>query len=229
MTTLLHLDASARPGLAGLHVHGSHSRALSARFVERWRHAAPGTRVLRRDVGQSPPAHVDHAWIEAAFTAPADATDAMRARLAESDRLIDELFAADVIVIGTALYNFGMPSTLKAWVDNIVRAGRTVDIDPSQADPYPPRLAEPARTAVILAARGGHDQDPGGACAHMNHLEAHLRTALEFVGIRDVRCVAVEYQEAGGTLLQESVAAAQRAVDALVDQLVASRPMARVA
>ncbi|NYZ61789.1 FMN-dependent NADH-azoreductase [Luteimonas deserti] len=227
MTTLLHIDASARPGLAGAAAHGSHSRALSARFVERWLRAAPDTTVLRRDIGLAPPAHVDHAWIAAAFAAPSDATGAMRARLAESDRLIDELFAADVVVIGTALYNFGMPSTLKAWVDNIIRVGRTVDIDPSRADPYTPLLADRPRTAVVLAARGGHDQDPGGACAHMNHLEAHLRVALDFIGLRDMRSIAVEHQEAGGARLAASVAAAERAVDALVDRLQATTPAAR--
>lgn len=221
MTTLLHIDASGRPGLAGTDHHGSHSRALSARFVAQWQRAAPRAQVLRRDVGLAPPAHVDHAWIAAAFTAPGDATDAMRERLAESNCLIDELFASDVIVIGSALYNFGMPSTLKAWVDNIVRVGRTVDIDPSQADAATPLLADRPRTAVVLAARGGYDQDPGGAFAHMNHLEAQLRVALEYVGIRDMHTIAVEHQESGGALLADSVAAAEREVDALVERLLA--------
>jgi len=229
MPTLLHIDASARPGLAGRDPRGSHSRALSARFVERWRQATPGTRVLRRDVGLSPPAHVDHGWIAAAFTAPDAADDAMRTRLAESDALIDELFAADIVVIGTPLYNFGMPSPLKAWVDNIVRVGRTVDIDPGSADPYTPLLAERPRIAVVLAARGGHDQSPGGAFAHMNHLEAQLRTALGFVGIDDVREIAIEYQETGGDLLAASVATAEAEVDALVDALRVSTALERAA
>lgn len=229
MTMLLHIDASARPGLAGIDPRGSHSRALSARFVERWQRAAPGTRVLRRDVGLAPPAHVDHAWIAAAFTAPDTADDAMRARLAQSDALVDELFAADVVVIGTPLYNFGMPSTLKAWVDNVVRVGRSVDIDPTRPDPYTRLLADRPRTAVVLAARGGHDQSPGGACAHMNHLETQLRTALGFIGIDDVREIAVEYQEVGGALLDASVAAAQREVDALVDALRASSALGHAA
>jgi len=229
MTTLLHLDASARPGLAGIDPHGSHSRALSARFVERWRRTRPGTRVLRRDVGLSPPAPVDHAWIAAAFAAPADTDPAMRDRLAESDRLIDELFAADVVVIGTPLYNFGMPVPLKAWVDAVIRVGRTVDIDPHSADPYTPLLADRPRTAVVLAARGGHDQSPGGACAHMNHLEAQLRTALGFIGIDDVREIAIEYQEVGGARLAASVAAAQREVDTLVDALQAAHAPGRAA
>lgn len=223
MHTLLHIDASARPGLAGRDHRGSHSRALSDRFVRRWLQAAPGTRVLRRDVGRAPPAHVDHAWIEAAFAAPDEVTDAMRARLAESDQLIDELFAADVLVIGTALYNFGMPSTLKAWVDNVVRAERTVSIDPARPGAYTSLLADRPRTAVVLAARGGHDQDPGGASAHLNHLEAQLRVALEYIGIADMHTVAVEYQEDGGDLLADSVARAGHAVDGLVDRLLAQR------
>lgn len=136
MHTLLHIDASARPGLAGDDHRGSRSRALSDRFVRRWLQAAPGTRVLRRDVGRAPPAHVDHAWIEAAFAAPDEVTDAMRARLAESDQLIDELFAADVLVIGTALYNFGMPSTLKAWVDNVAGQARRLYVVARRPAPH---------------------------------------------------------------------------------------------
>ena len=144
----------------------------------------------------------------------------MRQTLAESDQLVDELIAADVLVIGTPLYNFGMPAALKAWVDQVVRPGRTVDVDESnRLDPYVPKLADRPRHVVILTARGGIGFDAGGEMAHMNHLEPNLITALGFIGITRVHQVAIEGQEVGGELLAASVARGLDRVDALVAEL----------
>ncbi|MCF7221461.1 FMN-dependent NADH-azoreductase [Marilutibacter chinensis] len=221
MIRLLHLDASARPGRRGVDPHGSYSRALSHRFVSRWRATRPDDPVRYRDLGAAPPRLVDHDWIRAEFT-PHDRRDAqMHARLAESNALVDELIDSDLLVIGAPLYNFGMPAPLKAWVDSIVRIGRTVVFDPSRGDdPYVPLLIDRPRRVVVLSSRGGHGMDAGGPLAHMNHLEPHLRTALGFIGIHDVRCVAVENEEFGGERLAASVAAANAGVDALVDTLL---------
>lgn len=220
MTHLLHLDASARPGLAGHDLHGSHSRHLSQRFVSQWRARRAQDNVTYRDIGQNPPSFIDHDWIAAAFTADEQREPWMRDTLAESDRLVDELLAADVLVIGTPLYNFGMPAALKAWVDQIVRAGRTVDIDTSNPlDPYVPKLTDRPRHVVILSARGGIGFGPGGEMAHMNHLEPNLITALGFIGLTQVHQIAIEGQEFGGELLAESVAQALRQVDELVLEL----------
>ena len=139
---LLHIDASARPGRSGIDAHGSHTRRLSARFVERWREARPDDRVDYLDVGQHPPAHVDARWIHAAFTAPAEREPWMAEALAESDRLVDQLVAADLIVVGLPMYNFSVPAQFKAWIDNIVRVGRTFGFDRARgAVPYWPMLA----------------------------------------------------------------------------------------
>ncbi|GAA3579889.1 FMN-dependent NADH-azoreductase [Marinobacter xestospongiae] len=222
MPRILHIDASARPGLAGRDEHGSHSRNLSHRFIHRWREERPNDPVTHREVGLSPPAFIDQRWIEAAFASEARRQPWMADVLAESDRLVDELVAADVLVIGSPLYNFGMPAALKAWVDQIVRVGRTVDFDPSQPeDPFTPLLADRPRQAIILSARGGEGFEPGGPLAHMNHLEPALMTVLEFIGINRIHRVAIEYQEAGGDLLAASVANANKKVDALADQLLA--------
>ena len=222
MPRILHIDASARPGLAGRDEHGSHSRNLSHRFIHRWREERPNDPVTHREVGLSPPAFIDQRWIEAAFASEARRQPWMADVLAESDRLVDELVAADVLVIGSPLYNFGMPAALKAWVDQIVRVGRTVDFDPSQPeDPFTPLLADRPRQAIILYARGGEGFEPGGPLAHMNHLEPALITVLEFIGINRIHRVAIEYQEAGGDLLAASVANANKKVDALADQLLA--------
>ncbi|WP_312291021.1 FMN-dependent NADH-azoreductase [Stutzerimonas nitrititolerans] len=222
MTHLLHLDASARPGLAGKDAHGSHSRNLSQRFVSQWLSRNTQDSVTYRDIGQNPPSFIDHDWIASAFT-PVERRELwMRDALAESDQLVDELIAADVLVIGTPLYNFSMPAALKAWVDQVVRLGRTVEVDETKPiDPYVPLLAERPRHAVILTARGGVGFGVGGEMAHMNHLESSLATALEFIGITRIHQIAIEGQEVGGELLAASVAQAQRQVDALVTELQA--------
>lgn len=218
MTTVLHLDASARPGLAGTHAHGSHTRALTHRFVERWRAARPGDHVIVRDVGATPPAPVTADWVAAAFTTSHERTPEQRATLAESDRLVDELRRADVLVLGVPMYNFGPPAAFKAWIDQIVRIGETFDYDPTRADsPYIPLLADRPRRTVLLSARGGNGFDAGGEMAHMNHLDPAVVTALGFLGVKPVQGIAVEHQEHGGELLAASVAQAQARVDALVD------------
>ncbi len=220
MPHILHLDASARPGLAGKDQHGSHSRNLSHRFVSQWLARRGQDSLTYRDIGQTPPSIINHDWIAASFTPEEQREPWMRDTLAESEQLVDELIAADVLVLGTPLYNFGMPAALKAWIDQIVRPGRTVDVDDSNPlDPYVPKLADRPRHAVILTARGGIGFDVGGAMAHMNHLEPNLITALGFIGITRVHQIAIEGQEVGGELLAESVAQGLNKVDALVAQL----------
>lgn len=220
MTQILQLDASARPGLAGKDEHGSHSRNLTQRFVSQWRTHRAQDAIVYRDIGQNPPSIINHDWIAASFTPEERREPWMTQTLAESDRLVDELVAADVLVIGAPLYNFGMPAALKAWIDQIVRPGRTVALDESNpADPYIPLLADRPRHAVILSARGGIGFGPGGEMAHMNHLEPNLVTALGFIGITRIHQIAIEGQEIGGEVLAASVAQALRQVDALVEEL----------
>jgi FMN-dependent NADH-azoreductase len=220
MPHILHLDASARPGLAGKDQHGSHSRNLTQRFVSQWLARRGQDSLTYRDIGQTPPSIINHDWIASSFTPKAQREPWMHATLIESDQLVDELIAADVLVIGAPLYNFGMPAALKAWIDQIVRPGRTVDINEGNLlEPYVPLLADRQRHAVILSARGGIGFGVGGEMAHMNHLEPNLITALGFIGITQVHQIAIEGQEAGGELLAESVAQALSQVDALVLQL----------
>ncbi|MGM0824373.1 MAG: FMN-dependent NADH-azoreductase [Pseudomonadota bacterium] len=223
MPHILQLNASARPGLAGTDNHGSHSRHLTHQFITQWHSRRPQDTATYRDIGQNPPSFIDHDWIASSFT-PDDQREAwMRDVLAESNLLVNELIAADILVIGTPLYNFGMPAALKAWIDQVVRPGRTVDIDESNpVDPYVPKLADRPRHAVILTARGGIGFDPGGEMAHMNHLEPNLATALEFVGITRLHYIAIEGQEVGGEVLAKSVAAALRNIEALVEELQVS-------
>ncbi|MCE3027107.1 FMN-dependent NADH-azoreductase [Salinicola sp. DM10] len=222
MTQLLHLDASPRPGRAGTHEHGSLSRRLTHHFIEQWKATRPDDPVTRRDLGAQPPSYLDEAWIAAAFTPQESRTLAMHQTLAESDRLVDEVIDADLLVLGIPLYNYSYPAPFKAWIDQIVRLGRTIGFDPSNLEhPVLPLLNDRPRQAVILSSRGGHGLGAGGTMAHMNHLEASVRTALELIGIERFHEIAIEYQEEGGERLQRSIREALGQVEKLVASLQA--------
>ena len=222
MFRLLHLDASARPGGSDKHPHGSHTRRLSARFVSRWRALRPSDPVVYRDIGRAPPAPVTGDWIHAAFT-PAERREPwMEEALAPSDRLVDELLEADLIVAGVPMYNFGVPAGFKAWIDNIVRVGRTFGFDRARAgDPYWPLLADMDKQLVVLGSRGDHGYAPGGRIEAMNHVEPSIRTAFGYIGITRMHAVAAEYDEFGGERLARSLRDAEEQVDRLAARLAA--------
>lgn len=227
MAILLHIDSSPRSGGSDTHAFGSHTRRLTGRFVRRWLAARPGDAVIRRDVGLDPPAPVTGRWIHAAFTPPERREPWMAEVLAESDVLVDELIAADVIVIGAPMYNFGPPAQLKAYVDNVVRVGRTFGFDRNrEGEPYWPLLAGRGKRLVLLSSRGDYGYDEGGRLAGANHVEASLRTPFRYVGVEESFSVAVEYDEFGGERLAASLARAEAATDSLVDALLASEPRA---
>lgn len=213
MTTILHIDASARLGR-------SHTRRLSARFVEAWLAHRPHDTVIRRDVGLKPPPPVTEAWIAAAFTKPERRTPEMRAALAVSDELVDELERADLIVAGVPMYNFGLPAQMKAWVDNIVRVGRTFGFDRSRpGEPYWPMLS--GKRLVTLGARGDWGYGPGERLAGINHVEPHLHTVFRYLGITDAVSIAAEYDEFADERIQQSLQAAEVEIDRLVARMTA--------
>jgi FMN-dependent NADH-azoreductase len=218
---VLQVDSSARQGRSDRSPYGSHTRRLTDRFVRRWMAARPQDLLTHRDVGQSPPHPVTARWIHAAFTKLDQRVPWMHETLAESDGLVDELLAADLIVAGVPMYNFGMPAQFKAYIDNIVRVGRTFGFDRSRAgDPFWPMLAGMGKRLVVLSARGDYGYDPGGRQAHVNHVEGGVRDVFAYLGVTDFDSVAIEYDEFSDERLNASVAAAEHAVDDLVDRLL---------
>lgn len=143
----------------------------------------------------------------------------MSEALALSDTLVDELIGADVIVAGVPMYNFGMPAVFKAWIDQIVRVGRTFGFDRNrEGTPYWPLLTDRPRHLVILSSRG--DYGYADRLRAMNHVEDGIRTAMGYIGITQVHTVAAEYDEFGGPPLARSLADAEAEVDRLVDRLI---------
>lgn len=216
---ILQIDASARSGISGIDPHGSHTRRLTRRFIERWQAARPQDSVTYRDVGQRPPSPVSGDWIAAAFTRPGRRDEAARTQLAESDVLVQELLRADLIVIGAPMYNFGLPAQLKAWVDNVVRVGVTFGFDRSrEGEPYWPMLP-PGKRLVILSSRGDYGYDPGGRLGDINLAERGLSVPMGYLGLTDTYSIAIEYDEFADERLRASISAAEAAVDDLVETL----------
>ena len=132
MTHLLHIDSSPRG-------ERSHSRRLSREFVEAWKQAHSINTVTYRDIGRNPVPHVNEQWIAAAYTPPEQRTPEQWNAITKSDRLVDEFLAANLYVIGVPMYNFSISSAFKAYIDQIVRIGRTFDFKPENStNPYKP-------------------------------------------------------------------------------------------
>ena len=167
--TVLHIDASAR-------LTGSTSRVLSARIVEKL-----GGEVIRRDLTDAIP-QIDETWVNANFTPADQRTTEQAETLALSDSLIAEIKAADVLVFGVPIYNFGVPAALKAWVDQIARAGVTF----RYTENGPEGLLEGKR-AVIAVASGG---TPAGS--EIDFATGYMRHIMGFIGIHDVELVTAD-------------------------------------
>ena len=177
MATLLHIDASLYPGGA------SASRTVTAAFADAWREAHPDGTVVHRDLAADPLPHMNGLTVSAAFAAPEDHSEAQAAAHAARLALVEEAEAADAIVIGAPMYNFGLASSLKAWLDQIILMGRT------SGGPDTQSLA--GKPVVIVASRGG-SYEPGTPREEMEFvknylaavLSAHLGITPEFITIQ---------------------------------------------
>jgi FMN-dependent NADH-azoreductase len=208
MKHLLHIDSSPRSDR-------SHSRRLTREFVEAWKQTNPNDLVTYRDVGRHPVPHVDEPWIAAAYTPPEQRTPELQEAIFTSDRLVDEFLAADIYVIGVPMYNFSVPSTLKAYIDQIVRVGRTFVFEPEDsANPYKPLVLE--KKMYIITARGDAGFEPGERNEKLNFQNPYLRTIFGFIGITDITFVNVENDEHGGQKLEDAIASARTQIAQLV-------------
>ncbi|TNJ41127.1 FMN-dependent NADH-azoreductase [Phaeobacter sp. B1627] len=170
--TVLHIDSSAR-------LTGSVTRDLTAQVVER----LGAKEVIRRDLATPLPL-LDEAWVGANFTPADQRSDAQKATLALSDSLVAELQSADTIVIGAPIYNFTVPTTLKAWIDQVARAGLTF-----QYTENGPEGLLTGKRAILVVASGGV-----AAGSDADYASRYLRHMLGFIGITNVDIVAADQQ-----------------------------------
>ena len=198
MTTLLHIDTSI------FSAQGESSRLAQA-FVDRWRDSHPGAAVIERDLSQQPIPHLDAAGFQAFIAAPELRSEAQKAVVAYSDALIGELKRADVIALGLPLYNFGVPSMLKAYFDHIARAGVTF----RYTERGPIGLLT-GKEAFVFAARGGKYFG-----TTLDTQTAHVRDFLRFLGIDQVHFTYAEGLALGAGPKQIALAQAHAAIAAL--------------
>jgi len=199
---LLQIDSSARAS--------SITRQLTAKFVEEWRKSHPGGNVIVRDLSTTVVPHITDDW-SGTHLDPSKLSSAQRKYLAPSDELIEELQAADTIIIGAPMYNFAIPSLLKGWIDQVVRLGKTVGYGPNG----PRGLLEKKRVIVITARGSAYTK--GTAREKLDFQEPYLRHVFGFIGLTDVTFIHAENQAAEGASLSLA-AAAEKIGEAVAEQ-----------
>jgi FMN-dependent NADH-azoreductase len=175
---ILHIDSSILGGYSA-------SRQLSAAAVARLTAGRDDIHVTYRDVAADPIPHLSGGYLAALQGAEADRTPAVQADIALGAAVLDEFLAADIVVIGAGLYNFGMPSQLKAWIDRVLVAGKTF----SYVDGKPVGLV-PGKRIILTIARGGV-YGGGSPIAAFEHTETHLKTTFGFIGL-DAEAIIAE-------------------------------------
>ena len=179
------------------------SNALATTLADRLRESVPALHIVLRDVGANPVPHLTADTVAAIKSVPESEAELGAREL--SDALIAELAAADLLVIASPMYNFGMSSTLKAWFDHVVRVGVTVRYGENG-----PEGLLTGKKAVVIESRGGlYSEGPGAA---LDGQEAHIRTLLGFIGITDVTFVRAEKLGYGPEAAEAAIAAASDAL-----------------
>lgn len=198
MKTLLQINAS-------IFSSAGESSRLANEFVSRWQARNPRSPVALRDLARDPVPHLDAARFQSLVSRPGERSAAQQAVLDYSDTLVAELKRADVIVIGLPMYNFGVPSTLKAYFDHIARAGVTFRYTANG-----PEGLLKGKKAYVFAARGGLY-----AGTALDTQSAYVRDFLRFIGIEDVEFVYAEGLNIGDAAKQAGLAAAHTAIERL--------------
>jgi FMN-dependent NADH-azoreductase len=179
MATLLKLDSSPMG-------ERSVSRKLTSKFADTWLKAHPDGKIIERDLTSLHLDVIDGLWVGAAYTPEASRTEEQAAALRVSDQLIAELQEADEYVFGVPMHNFGIPSTLKLWIDQISRVGKTF----SYGAGGPKGLLTGKKATLLLATGGVYAQ--GTAMAALDFVTPYLRAVLGFLGIADVTVIVAE-------------------------------------
>ncbi len=200
---LLHIDSSPLGA-------NSVSRELTRRVVAQWQAAHPGTAVDYLDLAVDAPSHLDMDSLGFRLGLDhASLTETQKRENAVSERLVSQFLAADVVVLGAPMYNFNVPSQLKAWIDRIAQAGRTF----KYTETGPVGLAG-GKTVIVVSSRGG----AYAAAPAMDHQESYLKIILGFMGITDVRFVRAEGMAMGDAAKAAGLASAEADIQAQVGE-----------
>ena len=199
---ILHVTSSARG-------NASYSNRVASQVVDELSIRNPGANVAVRNLARDPLPHIDDDFVAATKSPTGPQTERQRAQLAQSDALVDELIAADVIVIAAPMINFTIPSNLKTWIDYVARAGRTF----SYSEKGPKGLVT-GKQVIVVAARGGvYAQNTA-----LDFQVPYLKSVLGFLGMTDVEVIEVEGTAFGPEVAEKAVAAATAKLHAQCDR-----------
>ncbi|MDY6804636.1 MAG: FMN-dependent NADH-azoreductase [Cyanobacteriota bacterium] len=204
MARILHIDSSPRG-------KRSMSRALSQEFIDAWKNSHPEDKVQYRDLGHHPVPHVDENWIAAAYSSPETHTPELAAAIKISEDLIEEFLESDRFVFGIPMYNLSVPSTFKAYIDQIVRVKRTFVMDENGYR----GLVDSSKKMLIIVTRGGSFQ-PGTPAEAYDFQAPYLRGIFGFIGIKDITFIYAENMNQGEELKAQSLADARAKIKELV-------------
>jgi FMN-dependent NADH-azoreductase len=188
MSNVLIIESSARQ-------QDSFSRQLTRQFISQWQAAHPADRVTVRDLARNPVPHLDANLLGGWMKPEAQRSAEENASLQRSNELTDEVLAADVLVLAAPMYNFAIPSTLKAWLDHVLRAGVTFKYTETG-----PQGLLTGKQAYVLTARGGLY-----AGSTSDHQEPYLRQVMAFIGIHDVTFIHAEGLNLGGDFQEKGL------------------------
>lgn len=191
MATILVVTASPRG-------ERSVTRALCTSFTELWAARHPEDTILLRDVGHHPVPHVSEPWVVGAFAPAEEQTAESKAAIAVSDQLVEEFLSADRYVFAVPMYNFNIPSTFKAYIDQLVRPGKTFAMGPNGYE----GLVKDKKALFITTSGGSYPS--GSAMASFNFQEPYLRTIFGFMGVTEIKFVAAENMNMGEDAARQS-------------------------
>ena len=213
---LLHVDSS----ILGTN---SVSRQLTAELVAQWRKSHPETNVEHLDLALNTPSHFSADALGIKTGIQAEPTEAQRRENALSEQLVSQFLASDVIVVGAPLYNFTIPTQLKAWIDRLAQIGRTF----KYTDKGPVGLAT-GKTVIVASTRGGvYSSSEGGQA--MEHQESYLKVIFGFFGITDVRIVRAEGLAMGDASKAAALSAAGADIAAVTGVRAANQEVSAMA
>jgi FMN-dependent NADH-azoreductase len=215
MKKVLVINASARGPR-------SQSRKLTEIFVDHWKSICTNAQITYRELGSTEVPHVNEDWIAAAFKPEETRSETEKESLKLSDTYIAELLDADIIVLASPMYNWSIPSALKAYIDQIVRVNKTFLFDAANMQyPYSGLLKN--KVLFLLLSRGDQGYEKGGYNEHMNFQDPYLRTVFNVMGIEEIRTIAINGISYGPTKTQKPIESSHKELKEMIDHELAQQ------
>lgn len=207
MRNILIINASSR-------TDNSFSRKLTKFFQKEWEKTNPLDKFTYRELGLSHIPHITEDWIEGAFKSVDERTEKENKALKFSDELVEELKKSDIIVLGSPMYNWSIPSSLKAYIDQVLRMNQTLTINPKT--PYVGLLKD--KKAFFILVRGGTGYAPGEFYHHIDYRTGYLKTVFKIIGITDIEVISMDSAAMGEGKSQISFETCKQSIETKIHE-----------